>query len=108
MLAMSEEQSSSQSLTADDVTHVAKLALLDLTPAEVERFTVQLAAVLDTAADLAALDLADVEPTRHPFGLTNVTRPDVVVESLDREAVLAQAPDIEDNRFRVPPAQGAD
>lgn len=108
MLPMSEEQSSSQSLTPDDVVHVAKLALLELTPDEIDRFTIQLGAVLDTAADLAALDLADIEPTRHPFGLTNVMRPDTVVDSLDRDVVQAQAPDVEDGRFKVPPAQGDD
>ncbi len=93
-------------LPLEVVEHVAHLALLNLTPEETERFAGQLGAVIDSAADIAALDLGDLSPTHHPFGLTNVTRPDVVVPSLDREVVLAQAPDTEDGRFKVPPALG--
>ena len=96
----------SPSLTRDDVAHVAKLALLELSDAELDEFTGQLAAVLDHARDVEALDLADVEPTHHPFELTNVTRADEVVPSLDRDEVLGQAPAVEDQRFRVPPALG--
>ena len=49
--------------------------------------------VLAHAADMAALDLEGVEPTAHPFGLVNVVRADEVRASLERDAVLAQAPD---------------
>lgn len=108
---MSESESSaapSGALSRDDVAHVAKLALLDLSDAEIDRFTGQLGAVLESAAKLAALDLGDLAPTHHPFGLTNVTRPDEIVPSLDRDIVLAQAPDVEDNRFKTPPALGED
>lgn len=93
-------------LTRDEVAHVAKLALLDLTDDEIDLFTVQLGAVLETADAMSLLDLDGVEPTHHPLGLTNVFRPDVVEPSLDRDEVLAQAPDVEDHRFRVPPALG--
>jgi aspartyl-tRNA(Asn)/glutamyl-tRNA(Gln) amidotransferase subunit C len=85
-----------------DVAHVARLARLALTTEELERFAGQLGAVLDHAADIAALDLGEVPPTAHPLPLTNVFREDVPVPSLDREEVLAQAPAAEDGRFRVP------
>lgn len=105
MLNMSNPESS-LALRRDDVAHVAKLALLDLSDSEIERFTGQLGAVLDSAADIAALDLSDLAPTHHPFGLTNITRPDEVIPSLDRDEVLAQAPEVEDHRFKTPPALG--
>lgn len=89
-------------LSRDDVAHVARLARLDLSEEEIERYTGQLAAVLDHAADVAALDLADVAPTAHPLPLRNVFRPDEVQAGLDRDEVLAQAPAAEDGRFRVP------
>ena len=84
------------------MAHVAVLARLDLTEDELERFTGQLGAVLEHAADIAALDIADVPPTAHPLPLVNVLREDVPVPSLDRDEVLAQAPAVEDGRFKVP------
>jgi len=91
-----------QPISPDDVAHVARLARLDLTDEELVRFTGQLGAVLEHAADIAALDIADVPPTAHPLPLTNVLRPDEPQASLDRDEVLAQAPATEDGRFRVP------
>ncbi len=93
-------------ITRDDVAYVAGLARLELTDDELERFTVQLAAVLDHAADVEALDTAGVQPTAHPLPLINVLRDDVVRPGLDRAVVLAAAPSVEDDRFRVPPALG--
>jgi aspartyl-tRNA(Asn)/glutamyl-tRNA(Gln) amidotransferase subunit C len=93
-------------ISRDDVAHVARLARLRLTDDELARFTDQLGAVLEHAADVDALDLDDVPPTSHPYPLRNVFREDEVVASLDREEVLAQAPDVEDHRFRVPPVLG--
>lgn len=96
MLAMAEP------LSRADVAHVARLARLDLTEEELERFTLQLAAVLEHAADVEALDTEGVPPTAHPLELANVLRDDVVQPSLDRDEVLAMAPAAEDRRFRVP------
>lgn len=81
---------------------MARLARLDLTPDENERFTEQLGAVLDHAADVEALDTEGVLPTAHPLPLTTVLRDDLRRPSLDRDEVLAQAPAVEDGRFRVP------
>lgn len=92
----------SDRISTADVAHVARLARLELSPDELERFTGQLAAVLDHAADVAALDTSGVVPTAHPLPLVNVLRADEVLPGLDRGEVLAQAPLVEDDRFRVP------
>ena len=93
-------------LTRDNVAKVADLARLNLSEAELERYTEQLGAVLDHAEDVASLDLDGVPPTAHPLPLVNVLRDDVVVEGVDREDVLSQAPSVEDRRFRVPAILG--
>jgi aspartyl-tRNA(Asn)/glutamyl-tRNA(Gln) amidotransferase subunit C len=93
-------------ITTAEVAHVARLARLELSDEELGMFTGQLAAVLEHAADIEALDTSGVEPTAHPLPLSNVWREDVVVPGLDREEVLAAAPDVEDRRFRVPPILG--
>jgi aspartyl-tRNA(Asn)/glutamyl-tRNA(Gln) amidotransferase subunit C len=96
----------SERLSRDHVSKVALLARLELTDAELDTYTDQLAAIIDHAADVAALDLADVPPTAHPLPIENVLRPDVVAPSLDRDEVLSQAPSVEDRRFRVPAILG--
>jgi aspartyl-tRNA(Asn)/glutamyl-tRNA(Gln) amidotransferase subunit C len=93
-------------ITREEVAHVARLARLDLTDAEVDTFTDQLAKVLDHAADVEALDVADVPPTAHPYPLVNVLRADEPTPTLAREDVLAGAPVAEDGQFRVPPVLG--
>jgi aspartyl-tRNA(Asn)/glutamyl-tRNA(Gln) amidotransferase subunit C len=94
-------------LTRQDVAKVAQLALLDLSDEELDRFTPQLAAVLEHARDLQNFDLDGVAPTQHPYPLVNVFRADEP-ELLDdvREAALAVAPAVEDHQFRVPPVLG--
>ncbi len=85
---------------------MALLARLSLTDEELDTFTPQLAAVLDHADDVAALDLADVEPTSHPLALVNVLRADRPGSTLAPEQALAAAPQAEDGRFRVPTILG--
>ena len=89
-------------LSSDEVVHVAMLARLALTAEEIEVFTGQLAAVLEHAADVAALDTAGVAPTAHPIPLVNVLRDDTPMPGLGPDEVLSQAPAVEDGRFRVP------
>jgi aspartyl-tRNA(Asn)/glutamyl-tRNA(Gln) amidotransferase subunit C len=89
-------------LTRDDVAHVAALARLALSEEELDTFTWQLAEVLDHAADISSLDLTGVAPTAHALAVTNVLRPDEPRACLDRDEVLAAAPDVEDHRFKVP------
>ena len=94
------------SISRDEVAHVARLARLQLTDEQLDTFTPQLAAILDHAADVEALDLDDVPPTAHPFPLANVWRADVARDAGIRDAVLEQAPAAEDGMFRVPPVLG--
>ena len=93
-------------ITRDDVAHVARLARLELADDELDTFTEQLADVLAHADDVAALDTEGVPPTAHPLPIRNVLRDDQPRPSLERAEVLAQAPQAEDGRFRVPPVLG--
>ena len=95
-------------ITRADVAKVAKLARLDVSEAELDRYTVQLAGMLEHFEDIDALDLSDVEPMTQPYPLVNVLRADEVRPSLDRDEVLAAAPAAEDRRFRVPTILGGD
>jgi aspartyl-tRNA(Asn)/glutamyl-tRNA(Gln) amidotransferase subunit C len=85
-----------------DVEHVATLSRLALTDDEIEQLIGELGAILDYAAEVSALDTADVPPTAHPLPLVNVLRPDDPRPGLDRDEVLAEAPAAEDGQFRVP------
>jgi aspartyl-tRNA(Asn)/glutamyl-tRNA(Gln) amidotransferase subunit C len=89
-------------LRREDVAHVAKLARLIMSDAELDMFTEQLGQVLEHASDMNALDLDGVVATAHPFGLVNVVREDVPRTCLDHDVVMAMAPDAEDGRFAVP------
>jgi len=89
-------------LTREDAAYVARLARIDLSDDELDRYALQLAAVLEHAAQVAALDTSGVEPTAHPLPLQNVLRADEVRPSLDRDEVLSQAPAAEAGRFKVP------
>jgi aspartyl-tRNA(Asn)/glutamyl-tRNA(Gln) amidotransferase subunit C len=93
---------STERITRADVEHVARLARLALTEPEIEELTGQLGGILEYAAQVSALDLADVPPTAHPLPLVNIFRPDVARPGVDRDEVLAQAPASENGRFRVP------
>ena len=96
----------SDRITTADVVHVAKLARLALTDHEIARTTAQLGDMLDHFADIDELDLDAVTPMTQPYPLRNVLREDVVQPGLDRDEVLAAAPDAVDGRFRVPPIIG--
>ena len=96
----------SERITRDDVEHVARLARLELTAAEIELFTGQLGDILEHAADIEALDVGDIPPTSHPLPIVNVFRDDRLVASADRDEILAQAPAAESGQFRVPPVLG--
>jgi aspartyl-tRNA(Asn)/glutamyl-tRNA(Gln) amidotransferase subunit C len=98
----------SEVISAAEVAHVARLARLQLTADELERYTGQLASMLDHFRDIDALELDEVAPMTQPYPLVNVLRADVVGPCLDRDEVLAAAPDVADGRFRVPPILGVD
>jgi aspartyl-tRNA(Asn)/glutamyl-tRNA(Gln) amidotransferase subunit C len=91
-------------ITRDEVLHVARLARLELSDEEVERFTEQLSAILEAVAKVSELDLSDVEPTAHPLDVVNVWADDEPRPCLAEEDALANAPDREAGFFKVPPA----
>ena len=87
-----------------DIAHVARLARLDLGPDELEVYRRQLGAILEHAARVQTLEGDPHVESEHPLGLVNVFRVDRAGETLDRDEVLAAAPDHEDGYFVVPPA----
>lgn len=90
------------SISRQEVEHVSRLARLDLTDEEVERFREQLSAVLERARRIQSLDLADVPPTAHPVELRNVLRGDEARPSEASGRILENAPEREEAFFRVP------
>lgn len=91
-----------------DIAHVARLARLGLSPEELEAYKSQLAVILEHAALVQKLEGEPQEESAHPLGFVNAFRPDEQRPSLDRDDVLAQAPETEDGYFVVPPAMEAE
>jgi aspartyl-tRNA(Asn)/glutamyl-tRNA(Gln) amidotransferase subunit C len=85
-----------------DIEHVARLARLELTDQEKARLREQLGAILEHAAKVGEVAADDVPPTAYAIPRSNVLRPDEVTPSLPVEEVLANAPEVEDDRFKVP------
>lgn len=90
-------------LTLEEVEHIAHLARLQLTEEEKRRYQVQLSAILDYAARLQALDTEGIPPTASVLPPRSVLRPDEPQPGLDLAALLANAPDVLEDQFRVPP-----
>jgi aspartyl-tRNA(Asn)/glutamyl-tRNA(Gln) amidotransferase subunit C len=84
------------------VDHVARLARLDLSSDERERMQAELTHILEHAEKIQALDLDGVDPTSHAIPITNAMRSDDVKPSLPQSDALANAPAVEDGRFKVP------
>ena len=90
-------------LSRDQVLHVARLARLELTEDEIERFGGELSKVLDHIEKIGELgDLTDVEPTSHVVAVENVLREDEPRPSWPREKMLESAPDVAQGVFRLP------
>jgi aspartyl-tRNA(Asn)/glutamyl-tRNA(Gln) amidotransferase subunit C len=89
-------------ISRDDVVHVARLARLELSEEELDRFAGQLDAILEAVGKVSELDLAGVEPTLHPLALSNVWAEDEPAPCLEVDEALANAPDREGDAFRVP------
>lgn len=89
-------------LTRGDVAHLAGLARIDLSEAELDRMVGELGVILESVAKVQEVATDEVEPMSHPLPLTNVTRLDVVRSSLPVDEVLAAAPAAEEQRFSVP------
>lgn len=87
-----------------DIAHVARLARLGLGPDELEFYKSQLGVILEHAARVQTLEGEPHVGSAHPLSLANVYRDDEISPSLDRDEVLAQAPEAIDGYFAVPPA----
>jgi aspartyl-tRNA(Asn)/glutamyl-tRNA(Gln) amidotransferase subunit C len=87
---------------AIDIRYVAELARIALTDDEVERFGKQLGDLLEHVSALAELDTGSVPATAQVIESRNVSREDRLQPCLDREVVLAQAPQRQGGFFRVP------
>jgi len=88
-------------LSREDVLHIALLARLGLTEAEVDRFREQLSNILENFEVLQQVDTADVPPTAQSIALQNVMKEDEETDSLPQSQVLANAPRKEGDFFRV-------
>jgi len=91
-------------ITREEVLHVARLARLELTEDEVERFAEQLSVILEAVSKVSELDLSDVPPTSHPLAVSNAWAEDEPRPCLPLDEVFANAPDRDDDFFRSPPA----
>jgi aspartyl-tRNA(Asn)/glutamyl-tRNA(Gln) amidotransferase subunit C len=93
-------------LSEKEVRHVAMLARLAVTDAEVETLREELNSILGHIDTIQQLDLSDVEPMTHAVPVVNVMRPDVVKPGLDRERALMNAPEAESGAFVIPQIVG--
>lgn len=89
-------------LSRDEVRHLADLARIDLSDAELDHLAPQLNVILESVASIQGVAGDDVAPTSHPIPMTNVFRADVVEPSLTAEQALSGAPLVEEQRFSVP------
>jgi aspartyl-tRNA(Asn)/glutamyl-tRNA(Gln) amidotransferase subunit C len=85
-----------------DVAHLARLARLAVTEQELDMFAGQLDVILGAVARVREVAADDIPPTSHAVPMTNVYRRDELVPCLPRDAVLAGAPAVEDDKFKVP------
>jgi aspartyl-tRNA(Asn)/glutamyl-tRNA(Gln) amidotransferase subunit C len=88
-------------ITTETVAHLANLARIGLSPAEIEKLTGELGVILDSIAKVQEVATADVPATSHPIPLSNVYRPDVPGVTLTTEQALAGAPEHDGSRFKV-------
>ena len=92
----------SASLSRDEVAHLAVLARIDLTDAELDHLAPQLSVILESVASINGVASDDIPPTSHALPLTNVFRDDVLRPCLTAEEALSGAPAVEQQRFKVP------
>lgn len=93
-------------LDKKQVIAIARLAAIKLDEAEVNRFQTELSKILQYIDQLKEVDVEGVEPTAQVTGLTGVTRPDVVEDSVEREAIIAAFPDAQAGFLKVPNKKG--
>ena len=95
-------ETSEEKITRNDVRHAALLSRLHLTDEEITEYTQVLNSILEYFAKLDELDTAQIPPTSHSIKMQNVFREDLVTPSLPVEEALANAPESEENCFKVP------
>ena len=88
-------------LTLAEVEHIAELARLSLSEDEKALYQEQLSAILEYAERLQALDTSAIPPTATVLPLRSVMRADEPRDSMSRDDVLANAPQVEAESFRV-------
>lgn len=88
-------------LTSDEVRHIAQLAKVGVTDAEVEQLREQLSNILEHFSALSQIDTESIPPTGHAVPLHNVFRDDVAEPSYSTEEILANAPRQEERSIRV-------
>ena len=86
----------------EEVQRVAELARLEITADETARLADEMTGILAFADSIRELDTTDVPPTTHAVEITDVLRDDIVGLMLDRDTVLAQAPDAGEGCFIAP------
>ena len=89
-------------ITIKDVEHVAKLARLELTEEEKEKYSKQLGDILKHVEQMNQVDTPGVEPMSHAIPSVNVMREDKIVSEQTKEELMANAPSKEDGFFKVP------
>ncbi len=89
-------------ITVKDVEHVAKLARLELTEEEKEKYAGQLGDVLKYVEQMNEVDTSNVEPMAHAIDFVNVVIEDTVKYEQTKEELMQNAPDEEDGFFKVP------
>ena len=89
-------------ISTDDVKHVAKLARLELTEEEIDKYSKQLGSILQYVEQMNEVDTTGIEPMPHAIPVYNVMREDVVKYEKTKDEMLANAPFEEDGFFRVP------
>ena len=89
-------------ITTELVDYISQLSRLSLLEDEKQAMTAHLERIVDYMDTLNRLDTADIEPMSHVFPVKNVLREDVAEPSMDRAALLANAPARDDETFLTP------
>lgn len=89
-------------ISTDDVKHVAKLARLELTDDEINKYSKQLGDILKYVEQMNEIDTTGIEPMPHAIPVYNVMREDIVKYEQTKQELMANAPYEEDGFFRVP------
>ena len=89
-------------ISKEDTIHVAKLARLELTEEETDKFSRQLGDILGYVEQMNEIDTTNVKPMAHPFDVVNVMREDEGCYENTKEELMQNAPDEEDGFFKVP------